>query len=140
MQESILLEAEGFRLSLAFTPFENDIPFPSNTLVSVSVESVGFGATATMDIDCKDLPAFCAQLQEIYDTLSGTATLREPFGEQSITFFGTVFGTVMVSGHLNSNGANGFFQELKFENVIDQTYLPPILASLSSLIGRLFPT
>ena len=45
-------------------------------------------------------------------------------------------GHIFVSGMLNSNGANGFWQELKFENCLDQTFMPQFLRKLTALSSK----
>lgn len=131
MNDTILLESENFSLSLDFQVFESDISYPSNTILSISVSSAGFSASTTMDIDVKDMPFFCNELQKVYDYLEGETKIQEPYGSrQYIGFSGDGKGHIHVCGTLNSNGANGFWQELKFENCIDQTFLPQFLRKL----------
>lgn len=137
MNDTILLESENFRLSLDFQVFESDISYPSNTILSVSVSSEGFSASTTMDIDIKDILIFCNELQKTYDSLKGEAKIQEPYGNQQyILFTGDKKGHIFVSGRLNSNGANGFWQELKFENCLDQTFLPQFLRKLTALSNK----
>ncbi len=137
MTDTIILESENFCLSLDFQVFVSDISYPSNTLVTVSVTSSGFSASTTMDIDVKDMPGFCNELQKLYDSLKGEAKIQEPFGnQQHITFSGDGKGHILISGELNSNGANEFWQELKFENCIDQTCMPQFLKKLSILSNQ----
>ena len=131
MNDKLLLESEQFTLSLDFQVFESDIAYPSNTTLSVGVFSSGFSASTTMDIDVKDVCDFCNELENIYNTLKGSTRIQEVYGKQYILFSGDGLGHIMVSGLLNSQGANGFWQELKFENRIDQTYIPRFLKDLT---------
>ena len=131
MRECVFLESEHFSLSLHFEVFESDIKYPSNTILSVCVSSSGFSASATMDIDIKNVPTFCVELNKVYNLLKGEARMHEIYGDQHILFSGDGLGHIMISGLLKSNGANGFSQELKFENFIDQTYLPAFLKRLT---------
>ena len=133
MTDVFVLESENFRLSLDFQIFEEDIPHPVNTTLSIHVSSAGFSASTTMDIDIKDIPIFCKNLKNIYASLTGTAKIQEPFGKQHILFAGDKLGHIAMSGHLHSNGICGFWQELKFENAIDQTFLPPFLEYLTNI-------
>ena len=133
MKDCIVLETECFKLSLDFQVFESDISYPSNTILSVCVLSEGFSASTAMDIDIKDVASFCANLQKIYDSLSGEAKIQEPFGNrQYILFSGDKKGHILISGTLNSSGAKGFWQELKFKNIIDQTHLPLFIKKLDA--------
>ncbi len=137
MNDTILLESESFSLLLDFQVFESDISYPSNTILTVSVSSVGFSASTTMDIDIKDIPTFCNELQNLYDSLKGEAKIQEPYGnQQCILFSGDKKGHILVSGMLNSNCANGFWQELKFENCIDQTFLPKFLRKMTAFSNQ----
>lgn len=138
MNEHIVIETERFKLSLDFQVFDSDISYPANTILSVNVLSNGFSASATMDIDIMDVASFCVNLQKIYNSLSGEAKIQEPFGNrQYLLFSGDQKGHILISGVLNSNGANGFWQELKFENRIDQTHLPLLIERLDA-ISRLY--
>ena len=137
MNDTVLLKSESFSISLDFEVFESDISYSSNTILTVSVSSAGFSASTTMDIDIKDIPTFYYELQKLYDSLMGEAKIQEPYGNQQyILFSGDKKGHILVSGVLNSNGANGFWQELKFENCIDQTFLPQFLKKLSIFSNR----
>lgn len=137
MNDTVLLKSESFSISLDFEVFESDISYPSNTILTVSVSSAGFSASTTMDIDIKDIPTFYYELQKLYDSLMGEAKIQEPYGNQQyILFSGDKKGHILVSGVLNSNGANGFWQELKFENCIDQTFLPQFLKNLSTFSNQ----
>ena len=132
MNDQFKLEAEQFSLSLGFQVFESDIAYPSNTILSVCVSSSGFSASTTMDIDIKALPNFCDKLTSVYNTLKGSVKIQEAFGTQHISFSGDGRSHIAVSGFLDSQGANGFWQELKFENRIDQTYFPRFLKHLTN--------
>ena len=132
MIESVLLEAENFNLSLDFQVLESDIAYPSNTILSICVSSSGFSASTTMDIDIKAFCNFCNELEIVYNTLKGSAKIQEAYGNQYILFSGARLGYIMISGFLDSQGANGFGQELKFENCIDQTYFSSFLKRLTN--------
>lgn len=132
MRDVFVLKNEDFCLSLDFQVFQADISSPSNTILSVYIASNGFSAATTMDIDIKQLPVFCNDLKAIYNTLQGEAKIQEPFGSrQYISFVGERYGHIAVSGVLHSNGTKGYWQELKFENGIDQTFLPAFLKELT---------
>jgi hypothetical protein len=100
--------------------------------LSVCVSSSGFSAATTMDIDIKAVCNFCNELENVYNTLKGSTKIQEAYGKQYILFSGDGLGHITVSGFLDSQGANGFWQELKFENCIDQTYFPSFLKRLTN--------
>ena len=137
MDNTFVLQSEDFSLSLTFKVFESDIAYPSNTIISVSVSSVGFSASTSMDVDIKAISKFCDALNKVYSTLKGNAKISEPFGnKQYIDFAGDGYGHILISGMLHSNGAYGFSQELKFENSIDQTYFPVFLKKIPEYVKQ----
>ena len=89
-----------------------------------------------MDINIKAARDFCNELENIYNTLKGSTKIQEAYGKQYILFSGDGHGHIMVSGFLDSQGANGFWQELKFENCIDQTHLPSFLKGLANFTAQ----
>ena len=137
MTEQFLLEGKQFRLTLDFDVMESDIIYPSNTTLTVGVFSDGFSATTRFDIDAKRIPAFYMGMKSMYDTLEGEAVIAEAFGKQNVTFACDRYGHIFISGLLCSGGANGFLQELKFENALDQTFLPPFLKELERFSTKL---
>lgn len=137
MDDRIILSGNNFSLSLDFRVFESDVSYASNTILSVSVTSDGFSASATMDIDIKDIPLFCNELKKVYDCLNVEAKIQEPYGaRQFILFSGDKCGRISISGTLNSGGDNGLWQELKFENSIDQTYIPRFMKELNDISNQ----
>ena len=137
MDNIFVLKSEIFSLSLNLQVFESDIACPTNTIIYVSVSSAGFSASASMDVDIKEISKFCDELNKVHSTLKGSAKIYEPFGnKQYIGFTGDGCGHILISGMLDSNGAHGFWQELKFENSIDQTYFPKFLKGLTEYVKQ----
>ena len=137
MNNTFILEDESFKLSLTFQVFKSDIAYPTNTIISVFVSSAGFSASTSMDVDIKEVSGFCDRLNEIYTTLKGEAKISEPFGyEQNICFKGDGCGHIFISGKLHSNGAYGLYQELKFENTLDQTHFPAFLKKITTYVRQ----
>ena len=137
MNNEFILQSLTFKLSLDFNVFKSDIAYPSNTILSVSVSSAGFSASTTMDVDIKEIAKFCDELEQLYSSLKGSTKICEPFGNrQYICFSGDGRGHILISGILNSNGLNGFWQELKFENSVDQTCLPSFLDELTAYVSQ----
>lgn len=128
MQKHVLSFGD-FCLSLELEIFESDIRFPSNTIMKVCVESSGFKGNSEFDIDIKEMAKFCNSLSEIYSSLNGTATIKEAFGEQYVEFKGDGKGHIYVRGLTTST--DEFSQELKFENIVDQTVLKDFSKELS---------
>ncbi len=126
------IKSTNFDVSLQLKVFEADIEYPSNTILTISVNSDGFCANTDMDIDIKQFVAFVDALSALYSSLTGSAVIREPYGEQQfIEFRADRFGHIVVRGELSSNGRKGFAQKLTFENCIDQTYLPGFINSFA---------
>ncbi len=128
MQKHVLSFGD-FCLSLELEIFESDIRCPSNTIMKVCVESGGFKGNSEFDIDIKEMAIFCGSISEIYSSLRGTATVKEAFGDQYVDFKGDGKGHVSVRGLISSR--DEFSQELKFENMIDQTVLKDFSKELS---------
>ncbi len=119
-----VLNSENFSLKMKLTVFEGDILFPSNTAMEVAVQSDGFSASATLDIDVKELAKFAVDLARIYETLSGEARIEEPYGAHMyLSFMGDGRGHIGVKGYLQKDSRAGNVQSLTFENHMDQTDL-----------------
>lgn len=127
------LETENFLLELKPKVQQNDFPYPVNTSLNVKVSSYGFSAEAVMDIDVRGLADFAVHLNELYETLKGSARLEEPYGAHCyIEFMACTGGHIRVKGDIHNGMAYGYEQELSFENKIDQTYLRSFAKSLFS--------
>ncbi len=125
-----VLESNGFCLRLVLNVFESDIELPINTNMTVSVTNIEFSAKADMDIDIKAFADFTDKLKKVYDTLSGEAMIKEPYGNQRyISFQAEKTGHIIVNGYLCDDMKNN---ELHFENSFDQTFLKTFSNELSS--------
>lgn len=127
------MNSPSFSIDFQLKMFEEDIKYPFNSILTVSVSSNGFSAVADMDIDIKKFKIFTDGISELYRTLNGTASIVESYGEQFISVSGDGSGYIYVSGHLSSGSESGSVQKLFFENSFDQTYLTDFLKSLSEL-------
>lgn len=119
---------------ICFQPkvFEADIADSSNTILTVFVRSGDFCGKTDMDIDIKAFAEFVDALSALYETLNGTAIIREPYGyRQFIEFTADRSGHIGISGEVCANSQGGFFQKLAFENTVDQTYLHDFIKTLS---------
>ena len=134
-----ILDAEDFRLVLEPEIFEEDIQCPSNTILHVRVESGGFSACADMDVDVKELARFALDLRGLYETLSGTARIEEPYGMRMyIALTGIGLGHIAVKGFVR-NWAQTGCNELTFENEFDQTFLKDFARELLEAYGKYLP-
>lgn len=132
---SFILKSENFTLTLKLQLFESDIQYPINTTMDVEVESNGFSGKASMDIDIKSFAEIVRDLYRIYEKLSGTAKIAEPYGlHMYIAFHGDGRGHVHVSGRL-CNTKN----TLEFENEVDQTDLKDFCYELKTAYGKYIP-
>ncbi len=130
------LETDVFQLELEPEVFEDDIKYPENTILHINVNSYGFSAKATMDIDVKELAAFAKELLELYHSLSGKARLEEPYGKCNyIEFEAMSGGHIKVKGKIH-DGRGGYSQELSFENEFDQTCLRGFVKELYAGYSR----
>ena len=119
------ITTENFLLKLNPEVIQEDISYPVNTQLHVTVSSSGFSVKeAVMEIDVKALAAFACALNALYETLTGTAELREPYGGQSfIRFSADRGGHIEVKGKIRGSDSDGHNQTLEFQNGFDQTYL-----------------
>lgn len=130
------LKTADFSLVLDLDIFFNDIQYPENTILKISLDSRGFSAHTTMDIDIKEFSVFVSDIEKLYDTLSGAAEIKEPYGSQSIKFSAGKAGHIYVLGTL-SGSDGGYCQSLEFENSFDQTYLKNFVHSLKGKINEI---
>lgn len=125
------LETENFLLEMGPEVHENDLSFRVNTNLSVKVVSYGFSAEAVMDIDVRELVEFALRLNELYETLEGSARLEEPYGMRCyIEFTACGRGHIKVRGEVHNGMAYEHEQKLTFENEIDQTDLKTFAKAL----------
>lgn len=124
------LKADSFSLLLKTNVYYSDVQYPNNTVLEVILDSSGFCACTTMDIDIKEFKVFVSEIRDLYETLHGSAAITEPYGDQIIQFSADKAGHILVSGMLHNNAKNGHYQSLRFENSFDQTYLYSFVSSL----------
>lgn len=129
------LESHSFSLLLKAKVFCSDMY--NNTLLEITLNSDGFSACTTMDIDFNEFKNFAVKINDLYETLRGNAAITEPYGEQIIHFSADEKGCINVSGILHSCGKNGHYQSLKFENSFDQTFLRPFAVSLKETFKQI---
>ena len=82
-----LIKSANFDIRLQLKVFEADIEYSSNTILTISVNSDGFCANTDMDIDIKQFVAFVDALSSLYSSLTGSAVIQEPYGEQQFIEF-----------------------------------------------------
>ena len=129
-----VLETNTFRLSLSLRVFETDNALDPYALMTVRVESGGYCGDAELDVDLREFAAFARDLRKLYDTLSGEATVREPFGyKRFLSFSAEPRGHIRVKGYL-CDAMND--HELRFENEFDQSYLRAFSQELVSACSR----
>ena len=127
-----VLNTDKFYLSLCFDIYEDEFAYTVNTIMTVSVTSDGFSASADLDIDIKEFVKFAKELAKVYDSLSGTATIKEPYGYGEYISFSADnrTGYITVKGFICDDLRNN---ELRFENSFDQTYLKSFSSDLIRL-------
>ncbi len=115
------LIADGFSLSMELSISEQDIKYPSNTIMTVSVKSECYSAILSMDIDIKNFALFSIGLKGIYDSLTGTAEIEETYGyHKFLKFVPCKNGYISVMEYLCDDTKDN---ELFFNNAFDQTFL-----------------
>ncbi len=132
----LCLKTDSFSLELDIKVYECDIDAPVNSTVSVKLFSHGFSCETELDADVKELAVFARELYEIYIKLSGTATVREPYGHRSfIEFSAASNGHISVKGTLHAQSEE-LLQSLSFESDLDQTYLKDFSEALYAEFSR----
>ncbi|MCR5813970.1 MAG: hypothetical protein K6G15_05725 [Desulfovibrio sp.] len=117
------LQADGFLLELTAAVHQQDLRYPVNTTLWLAVSSDGFSGRCVMDVDARDLAGFSVRLDKLYESLSGSARLDEPYSEGYLEFSADHCGHIKVEGCLYKDNANGYRQKLFFGSEFDQTYL-----------------
>ena len=127
-----VLNTDKFYLSLCFDIYEDEFAYTVNTIMTVSVTSDGFSASADLDIDIKEFVKFAKELKKVYDSLNGSATIKEPYGYGEYISFSADnrTGYITVKGFICDDLRNN---ELRFENSFDQTYLKTFSSDLIRL-------
>ena len=116
-----IITTDNFFLKISADIDENDIDNPVNTILTVEVVSCGFSAKAEFETDASKLAEFSENLQSLYNTLEGSASICETYGyKRYISFSADKRGIITVRGFLCDEMRKN---ELKFENSFDQTYL-----------------
>ena len=131
------LETNNFMLEIGLTVFEEDVNIPTNCMLNTKINSDGFTATITMDTDLRLFQNFVNELLGVYNSLNGSAELKENYGSNSIIFEATSNGHIHVKGIVTNLCRNGYEQELKFENEFDQTYLKNFVNELNNDINSI---
>lgn len=121
--EKYRLATDDFVLEMELKVFKEDIDLPVNSTLNIKVESDGFVALTSMDIDVREFHRFAHELLNVYNSLHGSAILKETYGSNFIMFKAISNGHIHVNGIADNHCRNGYEQEFKFENEFDQTYL-----------------
>ena len=102
----------------------------NDTLLHVFVENSKdgykyFAGRSSMSIWLKEFINFSNDLKILYNTLKGTAAIKECWEPQYIEFCGDGRGHIQINGYLENSTFN-----LKFEYSFDQTYLQKFIDEL----------
>lgn len=97
----------------------------------VEVAVTGFRATIEPYLELRDLPRFLVGLEHLYASLSGRAELTPAERQFQLQLTGNGRGHVVVSGEVSDSL---YENRLAFQFHADQTFLPPLIAGLRSLL------
>ena len=90
-----------------------------------------------MDIDDIALSDFAVNLNELYETLSGSVRLEEPYSMHCLLeFTAMAVGHIRIIGFIHNKMGVGNGHELKYENEVDQTYLRGFAKALFADFGK----
>ena len=118
-----ILETNNFMLEIELETFSreyNDAVLHVNMKSSLPPCGMVSGIS-NLDIASEEFKEFVKDLKSLYDTLKGTAKIKECFMEQYIEFSGDGKGHIIVKGYLEHYSAHK--QNLVFSNSFDQTYM-----------------
>jgi hypothetical protein len=85
----------------------------------------------------ENLNGFLSQTRRLYETLSGTASIRQVYERNHISITATSCGHLCVAGHFAF--FDGESQRLEFSFIGDQTFLPPFIRTLEQVCRELDP-
>ncbi len=127
-------------LVLSLTPeiFPADFAGAPNMTLHVQVVCDGFAGHGEMDLAAGDLAAFSDALSALYETLSGQAVLKEPYGDMHLTFTSAPRGHILVSGLLLQMGRAGE-QSLVFATDLEQSDLHTFCEELRAAYSPAHP-
>ena len=124
-----IIKTDNFFLKISADIDDSDIDNPVNTILTVEVISCGFSAKAEFETDEKKLSEFSENLNSLYNTLDGSASICETYGyKRYVSFSANKRGIITACGFLCDEMRNN---ELKFENSFDQTYLESFASGLN---------
>lgn len=92
---------------------------PYNSIVLIKVESNGFCGETETEISAKNLRIFLATLTDMYSKLKGGVSLENLDYGSNLKITCDKLGKIHFEGII----INYTFQQLQFNNLIDQTYL-----------------
>lgn len=96
---------------------------------SIEVVSNSFSGIGTYCDHRNYLNLWIDQLYNLYNSLNGEVCIQDYDTGDCIYFSAKQYGQIKVSGNISD-----FVQSLRFEFLIDQTYLPDIINELKSLL------
>ena len=82
-----------------------------------------------------DLDDFLSQARRLYETLSGSASIRHLYERNHFSITATSRGQLCVAGHFEF--FDGKSQRLEFSFIADQTFLPPFIRTLEHVCREL---
>jgi hypothetical protein len=80
----------------------------------------------------EDLERFFRDLRQLYHSLSGTARLQFRYEDPYIELTAVQFGHVRVHGYIVTYAPER--EEFRFSFTADQTFLPPFIASVETVV------
>lgn len=101
--------------------------------VSTEVEVVvgGFRGHFEASFETRDFASFCQHLRRMHETVQGVAKFETIEEQLAITLTANSRGQIQIAG--SAKDVVGTGNVLTFHFAIDQTYLPPIIASLDKV-------
>ncbi len=131
------LTSEYLRVRVLIRTRDADDAWDGNWLTcAIDARAGAFTARMTAHLRAEDFARFRAEADQLYRTLSGRAEFSTMEGWLRVELVGTPLGHLTARCELIDDSGTG--NRLAFGLELDQTYLPPLVASLDAIIAA-FP-
>ena len=98
---------------------------------TISIRSGAFAGSFDAALMTCDFQPFERQLQELYESLRGTATFSTIERQLEVNCVGNERGGISIDGVAQDRAGDG--NQLRFQFDLDQTYLPELISELQQI-------
>jgi|SRR5215472_6433755 len=97
----------------------------------IEISSGPFSGAVRSFFSTRELAAFAKDIEELYNAVSGTVTLKQLEGHLNLKMQSKGLGHIQVQG--DARGELAWYAVLHFDFEIDQTFLPNIISELAPM-------